>query len=63
MTSVIVKAVDVLRCEDDRCEILRGHDILIAGTRIDQVVPTNDELGAESVVDGRGMLALAIWSG
>jgi 5-methylthioadenosine/S-adenosylhomocysteine deaminase len=60
MTDLIIRAVDVLRCEDDRYEILRNQNVLISGNRIEKVVP-NGEPGvreADEVIDGSGMLAI-----
>jgi 5-methylthioadenosine/S-adenosylhomocysteine deaminase len=58
MINLLVRDVDVLRCENDRCEILRRHDILIRGNRIDEVSPTGNAGEAYEVIDGAGMLAI-----
>jgi 5-methylthioadenosine/S-adenosylhomocysteine deaminase len=58
MTHLIIRNVDVLRCEDDESEILRHHDIEIRGNRITEVRPTDGTGGGESIIDGAGMLAL-----
>jgi 5-methylthioadenosine/S-adenosylhomocysteine deaminase len=60
MTELLIRDVDVLRCESDRCELLRKHDILIRGTLIADMGPTKTlAAGPEAdCLDGRGMLAL-----
>jgi 5-methylthioadenosine/S-adenosylhomocysteine deaminase len=58
MKDLLIQDVDILRCEDDRCEILRGHDILIQGNRIDGVAPSGETGGADDIIDGAGMLAI-----
>ncbi len=35
MSKIVIHGVDVLQCEDDRCEVLRGQDIRIKGNRIE----------------------------
>jgi 5-methylthioadenosine/S-adenosylhomocysteine deaminase len=60
MSSLLVRNVDVLRCEDDRCEVLRGQDLLIRGHRISAIEPTGSPAlhDADEVIPGDGMLAL-----
>jgi len=58
MKSILIRDIDVIRCEDDRCEILRDHDILIRGNRIEEVAPTGNADGADEEIDGAGLLAL-----
>jgi 5-methylthioadenosine/S-adenosylhomocysteine deaminase len=58
MGSLLIRSVDVIRCEDDRCEVLRDHDILIRGSRIEGVEPTGRTDGAEEIIDGSGLLAI-----
>jgi 5-methylthioadenosine/S-adenosylhomocysteine deaminase len=60
MDGLLIERVDVLRCEHDRCEVLRDQDILIQGNRIADVRPTGtagpDDV--REVVQGRGLLAI-----
>jgi 5-methylthioadenosine/S-adenosylhomocysteine deaminase len=58
MTTLMIRGVDVLQCEDDQCEILRSHDILIRDSRIERVAPTGGAGAADEAIDGGGMLAL-----
>jgi 5-methylthioadenosine/S-adenosylhomocysteine deaminase len=58
MNDLLIQDVDVLQCEDDRCEVLRHQDILILGNRIQWVAPTGKVGGADEVVVGAGMLAI-----
>jgi 5-methylthioadenosine/S-adenosylhomocysteine deaminase len=58
MSNLLIRDVDVLRCEDDRCEILSNHDILIRGNRIEEVAPIGGVDGADEIIDGAGMLAI-----
>jgi 5-methylthioadenosine/S-adenosylhomocysteine deaminase len=58
MIDLLIRDLDVLQCEDNRCEILRNHDILIRGNRIDQVAPTGSGGTGAEVIDGEGMLAI-----
>jgi 5-methylthioadenosine/S-adenosylhomocysteine deaminase len=59
MTDLLVRNVDVLRCEDERLDVLRHQDIVIAGNRIEEVVPTGEGSdGRGEIIDGAGMLAL-----
>jgi 5-methylthioadenosine/S-adenosylhomocysteine deaminase len=60
MKQLLVRNVDVLRCEDDATEILRSHDIVIRGNRIEAVMPTggSEAIPAEEVVDGSSLLAI-----
>ena len=38
--SLLVHDVDVLQCSADGCQVLDRHDIVISGSRIDQVRPS-----------------------
>lgn len=60
MSSIRLQGVDVLRCENGECRLLRGHDIDIAGDRIEAVAPSgsNDAAPGAEVVDASGMLAI-----
>jgi 5-methylthioadenosine/S-adenosylhomocysteine deaminase len=60
MTDLLIRDVDILQCEDDRCEILRHHDILIRDRRIEAVHATEDrwEEDGPEVIPGAGMLAI-----
>jgi 5-methylthioadenosine/S-adenosylhomocysteine deaminase len=58
MTSLTIRDVDVLQCRDNECEILRHHDILIRGNRIEEVAPTGGAGGADEIIDGAGMLGI-----
>jgi 5-methylthioadenosine/S-adenosylhomocysteine deaminase len=60
MDDLILHAVDVLQCADDRCEVLRHHDIVIRGRRISEVRPTRDlePASVREVIEGRGLLAM-----
>jgi 5-methylthioadenosine/S-adenosylhomocysteine deaminase len=58
MTDLLIRDVNVLQCEDDRCEILRNRDILIRTNRIEQVAPTGRAADADEVIEGLGMLAI-----
>ena len=60
MEALLIERVDVLRCGGDRCEVLRGQDILIRGNRIEDVRPTG-MIGpgeVDEIVAGRGLLAM-----
>jgi 5-methylthioadenosine/S-adenosylhomocysteine deaminase len=60
MTDLLIRNVDVLRCEDDRTELLRNHDIGIGGNRIESVIPAGgaEAVQAEETIDGSGLLAI-----
>jgi len=58
MSDLLIQDVDVLQCEDDRCEILRNHDILIRAKMIEHVAPTGKAGVADEVIEGSGMLAI-----
>ena len=58
MNDLLIRGVDVVRCEEDRCGILRSHDILIRGNRIEEVAPTGGVGGADEIIDGAGMVAI-----
>jgi 5-methylthioadenosine/S-adenosylhomocysteine deaminase len=60
MSDLLIRNVDVLRCEDDRTELLRGHDIVIRGNRIESVGPTGgaEVDAADEVIEGCGHLAI-----
>ena len=60
MRELLIRQVDVLRCENDRCELDRDHDILIRGNRIAEMGPTGtlSVMGDGEAIDGRGMLAM-----
>ena len=58
MSDLLIQDVDVLQCEDDRCEILRNHDILIRAKMIEHVAPTGKAGAADEVIEGSGMLAI-----
>lgn len=60
MSELLIRQVDVLRCENDRCELDRDHDILIRGNRIAEMGPTGTLSVTEDseAIDGRGMLAM-----
>ena len=60
MTDLLIRGVDVLQCEDDRHHLLRNHDILIRGNRIEAVEPTGSvgEADTFEVIPGAGMLAI-----
>jgi 5-methylthioadenosine/S-adenosylhomocysteine deaminase len=58
MTDLLIRDVDVIQCEGDRCEILQNHDILIRGNRIEEVAPGGGTGGADEIIDGAGMLAM-----
>lgn len=60
MDGLLIRDVDLLRCDRDRAEVLRGRDILIRGNRI-AAVASAGELHPDSageVIDGRGCLAM-----
>lgn len=60
MSELLIRDVDVLRCEDDHCQVLSGHDILIRGNRIKEMGATGTlTVGGEvESLPGRGMLAM-----
>lgn len=60
MAELLIRSVDVLQCKDDRCHLLRNHDILIRGNRIEAIEPTGslDEVENLDVIPGSGMLAI-----
>ena len=58
MAALLIRDVDVLRCEGERCEVLRHHDILIRGNRIERVAPNAGSDTVAHVIDGSGMLAI-----
>jgi 5-methylthioadenosine/S-adenosylhomocysteine deaminase len=60
MADLLIRSVDVLRCERDRWELLPNHDIAIHGRRIAAVEPagTLALVGEGEIVDGRGLLAM-----
>lgn len=60
MSELLIRQVDVLRCENDGCELDRNHDILIRGNRIAEIAPTGTLSVAQdlAVIEGRGMLAM-----
>jgi 5-methylthioadenosine/S-adenosylhomocysteine deaminase len=58
MRDLLIQDVNVLQCEDDRCEILRHHDILIRANRIEQVAPTGRAADADEVIEATEMLAI-----
>ena len=60
MTDLLIRNVDVLRCEDDQTELLRNHDIGIRGNRVESVIPTQgaEEVRTEEIIDGSGLLAV-----
>ncbi len=60
MHDLVIHDVDVLRCEDDRCEVLRGRDIVIRGNRIADVRPAVEggSGGARETIPGDGLLAI-----
>jgi len=55
---MLIRGVDVVRCEDDRYVILRNRDILIRGNRIEEVAPTGRAGDANRVIDGAGLMAI-----
>lgn len=58
MHDLVIQSVDVLRCEDHRCEVLRDRDIVIRGNRIADVRPAV-EVGPDEARDriqGDGLL-------
>ena len=57
MDDLLIRRVDVLQCERDRCEVLRDHDIAIRDRRIVAVDPTGGRRAAREVMDGSGLLA------
>jgi 5-methylthioadenosine/S-adenosylhomocysteine deaminase len=60
MADLLVRDVDVLRCEENRSELLRNHDILIRGNRIESVAPTgqSDKMEVDEAIEGFGLLAI-----
>jgi len=58
MSNLLIRNVDVLRCEDNRCEIVRDQDILIRGNRIEELLPTGSAGVADEIIDGAGALAI-----
>jgi 5-methylthioadenosine/S-adenosylhomocysteine deaminase len=60
MTDLVIRGVDVLQSENDRYDVLRNHDILIRGNRIDSIAPTGgpEEVEANEVIAGLGMMAI-----
>ncbi len=60
MNKLLIRNVDVLRCEADGCHLLRNHDVVVRGNRIAAVEPTGtvDTGSADEIVQGRGMLAM-----
>ena len=60
MNDLVICGTDVLQCEDDSCRILRDHDILIRGNRIEAILPaaSHGDRGAREVLPGAGMLAI-----
>jgi 5-methylthioadenosine/S-adenosylhomocysteine deaminase len=60
MSSILIQGVDVLRCERNKCEIVRAHDILVRGNRIEAVAPsgTLDVGHSAETITAKGMLAV-----
>jgi len=60
MDDLVIHDVDVLRCADDACEVLRHHDIVVRGRRIVGLQPTVelDPGSVRHIIDGRGLLAM-----
>jgi 5-methylthioadenosine/S-adenosylhomocysteine deaminase len=60
MNDLVICSADVLQCEDDACRILRDHDILIRGNRIEAIEPAAYRRDQESceALSGAGMLAI-----
>ncbi len=60
MDDLVIHDVDVLRCADDACEVLRHHDIVVRGRRITELRPTveSDPGSVREIIDGRGLLAM-----
>jgi len=60
MDELLIHDVDVLRCANDACEVLRRHDVVVRGRRIAEIRPTRElEPGAvREVIEGRGLLAM-----
>ena len=60
MSSILIQGADVLQCESDDCEVLRRHDILISGNRIEAVVASGT-LAVDpktGVIPANGLLAM-----
>ena len=51
MDDLLIRDVDVLRCEGDGCTVLRAQDIAVRGSRITAVEPTGgfEPTGAREV--------------
>jgi 5-methylthioadenosine/S-adenosylhomocysteine deaminase len=60
MSDLLIRNVDVLQCEGDRADLLRHHDILVRGKRIESVAPSGGagEVDVSEVVEGSGLLAI-----
>lgn len=60
MDDLVIRGVSVLVCEEDRCDVLEGRDIVIRGNRIFDVRPTveSETHSANEVIDGAGLLAM-----
>ena len=59
MNQTLIRDVDVLQCDGGGCEVLRRHDILVRGNRIERVRPATEPQPAfqGDVIEGRGLLA------
>ena len=60
MEDLVIRNVSILRCDEDRCEVVQGHDIAIQDNRISAIRPTEDTLGYEAMemIEGGGLLAM-----
>ncbi len=60
MDDLVIRGVSVLVCEEDRCDVLEGRDIVIRGNRIFDVRPTveSETHSANEVIEGAGLLAM-----
>ncbi len=60
MSTTLIHNVDILRCGDDRPEVLAGYDIEIVGNRIAALRPSGEIPmgGVDEVVPGDGLLAM-----
>ncbi len=60
MNELLIQGADILRCDSDRCRVLRGHDIHVVGNLITAVEPAGAIVAAAGieVIPAAGLLAM-----